>query len=151
MRAALLLIAVALYGCTANPEQSVSVGNDVRLQLGLAYLAQGKLKLAHPHLQTALTNNPRSLDANLALGQWYLATNDVDSALSLYQQTLSWQPMSGALYNNYAVALCVAGDWKTALTYFDKVRLDSKYSHHDRARKNRAECLARGSHDAAQP
>lgn len=151
MRTTLLLIAAALYGCTANPEQSVSVGNDVRLQLGLAYLAQGKLKLAYPHLQTALTNNPRSLDANLALGQWYLATNDVDSALSLYQQTLSWQPMSGALYNNYAVALCVAGDWKKALRYFDKVTLDPAYPHHARAEANRAECLARVSHDAAQP
>ncbi|MCA1767571.1 MAG: tetratricopeptide repeat protein [Idiomarina sp.] len=151
MRAALLLIAAALYGCAANPEKPVSEGKDVRLQLGLAYLAQGKLKLAYPHLQTALTNNPQSLDANLALGQWYLSTNDVDSALSLYQQALSWQPKSGALYNNYAVALCVAGDWKTALTYFDKVTLDPAYPHHARADANKAECLARISHDAAQP
>lgn len=151
MRTALLLIAVALYGCTANPERPVSGGNDVRLQLGLAYLAQGNLKLAYPHLQTAILNNPHSLDANLALGQWYLATNDVDSALSLYQQTLSWQPMSGALYNNYAVALCVAGDWKTALTYFDKVASDPAYSHPARVKANRAECLARVGHDAVQP
>ncbi|MCK7459404.1 tetratricopeptide repeat protein [Idiomarina aminovorans] len=151
MRAVLLLIAAALFGCAANPEKPVAEGKDVRLRLGLAYLAQGKLKLAYPHLQTALTKNPQSLDANLALGQWYLSTNDIDSALSLYQQALSWQPKSGALYNNYAVALCVAGDWKTALTYFDKVTLDPAYSHHARVDANRAECLAQISHDAAQP
>ena len=151
MRAALLLVAIVLFGCTAKPERTVSAGDDVRLQLGRAYLAQGKLKLAYPHLQIALMNSPQSLNTNLAMAQWYLATNDVDSALSLYQQALSWQPMSGALFNNYAVALCVAGDWKTALTYFDKVTLDPAYPHPARAKANRAECLARVSHDAAQP
>lgn len=151
MRTALLIVALALYGCTATPKATMPQGNDVRVQLGLAYLAKGKLKLAHPHLQTALTKNPKSLDAHLALAQWHLAANDVDSALSLYQQALSWQPNSGALFNNYAVALCVAGDWKTALLYFDKAQRDSAYPHHARAKGNREKCLAGVSRDAAQP
>ena len=43
MRAALLLIALALMGCTASSNDPLPVSKDVRLQLGVAYLNKGRL------------------------------------------------------------------------------------------------------------
>ncbi|ATZ73710.1 pilus assembly protein PilF [Idiomarina sp. X4] len=151
MRAALLLIALALMGCTASSNDPLPVSKDVRLQLGVAYLTQGKLALAKPHLQAALEDSPHSLNAVIAMAQWHLAANETDSALSLYQQALSWQPMSGALYNNYAVALCMAGKWDDALRYFDKVSLDAQYPYHAKSQQNRAQCEKNKGHYASQP
>ncbi|MFD2631840.1 tetratricopeptide repeat protein [Idiomarina piscisalsi] len=151
MRAALLLIALALMGCTASSNDPLPVNKDVRLQLGVAYLNKGRLELAKPHLQAAMKRNPRSLNALFALAQWHLAANETDSALSLYQQALSWQPMSGALYNNYAVALCMAGEWEKALGYFDKVTLDTQYLYHAKSQQNRTQCEKNKGHYASQP
>ena len=106
-----LSLSVVLIGCSSTANNT-SV--DAHLRAGLAYLKQQQLDHAERHLKHAFLAAPRRIDTVLALGHWYLSKERVNSALLLYQEALSWQPMSGVLHNNYAVALCLSGQQQAA-------------------------------------
>ncbi|MBT40954.1 MAG: pilus assembly protein PilF [Idiomarina sp.] len=120
MKIAILLWLAMLAGCSLTPNAELSDAGKTRLQLGLEYMQRDQLERARPHLDKAYNDAPRSEAVIIALGQWYLRKEKVNSALLLYQQALSWQPNSGAMYNNYAIALCVAGYRQQAMLMFDQ-------------------------------
>ncbi|MAF75600.1 MAG: hypothetical protein CMF17_07060 [Idiomarinaceae bacterium] len=88
----------------------------------MAYLAQNQLDHAERHFKQAFLADPKRVDTVLALGHWYLRKERVNSALLLYQEALSWQPMSGVLHNNYAVALCLSGQQQAAQRAFAQAK-----------------------------
>jgi type IV pilus assembly protein PilF len=131
-----IVLAVALSGCSAAPNTSLSDAGQHRLNLGLEYMKRGQLERARQHLDKAYADAPGAEAVIIALGQWYLHKEKLNSALLLYQQALSWQPMSGALYNNYAIALCLSGHRQQALVMFDHAqRLQQDVV------ANRAQCI----------
>ena len=135
MRITIVLV-LTLSGCTATPNTQLSDTGQNRLNLGIEYMKHGHHERARHHLDQAYADAPGSEAVIIALGQWYLSKENVNSALLLYQQALSWQPMSGALYNNYAIALCLTGHWQQALVMFDHAqRLQQDVA------ANRAQCL----------
>ena len=137
MRLAITLSLALIAGCSLAPNADLSDAGNTRLQLGLEYMKRGQLERARDHLDKAYHDAPRSEAVIIALGQWYLRKEKLKSALLLYQQALSWQPNSGAMYNNYAIALCLSGQWQQALAMFD---------HAERLQQtviaNRTQCLS---------
>ncbi|HAE89427.1 MULTISPECIES: tetratricopeptide repeat protein [Idiomarina] len=108
-------IGFALTACSVSTDETVV---DAHLRAGMAYLAQNQLDHAERHFKQAFLADPKRVDTVLALGHWYLRKERVNSALLLYQEALSWQPMSGVLHNNYAVALCLSGQQQAAQRAF---------------------------------
>lgn len=134
----LLVMSLLMAGCTGTPGAQLSDVGESRLQLAVEYMKRDQLERARTHLDKAYSDAPRSESVIIALGQWYLRKENVKSALLLYQQALSWQPKSGALYNNYAIALCLSGDTQQALAMFDQAeRFQQTVS------VNRTQCLSR--------
>lgn len=123
MKLAITLSLTLVVGCSLTPKAELSDAGKTRLQLGLEYMQRGQLERARPHLDKAYHDAPRSEAVIIALGQWYLRKEKVNSALLLYQRALSWQPKSGAMYNNYAIALCVAGYRQNAMLMFEQAEL----------------------------
>lgn len=136
MKLALTLSLALIASCSLTPNAELSDAGKTRLQLGLEYMQRNQLARARPHLDKAYADAPRSEAVIIALGQWYLRKENINSALLLYQQALSWQPKSGAMYNNYAIALCLAGQWQQAMLAFDEAE---KMQHAVTA--NRQQCL----------
>lgn len=118
MKLAIALSMALIVGCSLSPNTVLSEAGNTRLRLGLEYMKRGQLERAREHLDKAYNDAPGAEPVIIALGQWYLRKENVNSALLLYQQALSWQPKSGAMYNNYAIALCLAGKWQHAMTMF---------------------------------
>ncbi|OIM99400.1 hypothetical protein BFR57_02185 [Idiomarina sp. MD25a] len=117
-----LLIILMSWGLSACAATGRSAAADAHLRAGMAYLKQNQLDHAERHLKQAFLTAPRRIDTVLALGHWYLSKERVNSALLLYQEALSWQPMSGVLHNNYAVALCLSGQHQAAERAFAQAK-----------------------------
>ncbi|WP_404401615.1 pilus assembly protein PilF [Idiomarina seosinensis] len=134
----ILLAGLLLSGCATSPAQQLSEAGQTRLTLGVEYMKRGQLQRAREQLNKAYQDAPRSEAVIIALGQWYLRKEKVNSALLLYQQALSWQPISGAMYYNYAIALCLAGNTEQALQLFAQAeQLQQQVA------VSRAQCLSR--------
>ncbi len=112
-------ISLVLTGCSSTASNASA---DAHLRAGIAYIKHQQLDHAERHLKQAFLIAPRRIDTVLALGHWYLSKERVNSALLLYQEALSWQPMSGVLHNNYAVALCLSGQQEAARQAFAKAK-----------------------------
>lgn len=115
-----VLSSVLLCACSVVPNQNLSPAGEARLALGLEYMKRQQYDRARQHLNRAYQDAPAAETVVVALGQWYLHQQQVNSALLLYQQALSWQPMSGVIHNNLAIALCLSGKTQQAMAMFDK-------------------------------
>ncbi|MGM0525206.1 MAG: tetratricopeptide repeat protein [Pseudomonadota bacterium] len=133
----LLVVSLLVAGCAGAPSAQLSDAGESRLQLAVEYMKRDQLERARTHLDKAYSDAPRAESVIIALGQWYLRKENVKSALLLYQQALSWQPKSGALYNNYAIALCLSGNTQQALAMFDQAERFQQT-----VAANRAQCLS---------
>ncbi|MGM0481831.1 MAG: tetratricopeptide repeat protein [Pseudomonadota bacterium] len=133
-----VVFGLLVAGCATAPNQQLSDAGKTRLTLGVEYMKRGQLERAREQLNKAYQDAPRAEAVIIALGQWYLRKENVNSALLLYQQALSWQPISGAMYYNYAIALCLAGNTQHALQLFEQ----AEQFQQDVA-ISRAQCLSR--------
>lgn len=132
------LAIIWLVGCAQTPNHQLSPAGQSRLTLGIEYMKRNQLQRARLQLDQAYQDAPRSEAVIIALGQWYLRKENVKSALLLYQQALTWQPISGVLYSNYAIALCLAGEVDKALAMFEMAAASNQY-----VADNRARCAGR--------
>ena len=80
-------IEVAKRGMEVEP-----FGPAIRLQLAAAYYGQGKLELAISTMEEAIAMDPRYVEGNLALGQWYREAGETDGAWAAYKRVLEANP-----------------------------------------------------------
>ncbi len=119
-------------------------------QLGLAYLNKDNLIRAKKKLLMAQRYNPKSPDVNTALAYYYQRTGDLSDAKHFYQLALKYAANAGRELNNYGVFLCKEGEYKEAMSYFNRAIQDRQYLNTGSAYENAGLCslVSKNEHDA---
>jgi len=99
--AAALLAAGCQAGLNANPRASA-----LNLELGAAYLAQGRLELARDKLIRATQQDPASPEAHRLLGMAYERLKAADGAERHYRRAVRLAPRDVEALNSLGVFLC---------------------------------------------
>jgi len=99
--AAALLAAGCQAGLNANPRASA-----LNLELGAAYLAQGRLELARDKLARATQQDPASPEAHRLLGMAYERLEVPDDAERHYRRAARLAPRDVEALNSLGVFLC---------------------------------------------
>lgn len=133
MRISLAILALSIaQGCVtttpslnpASPEQA-AIRN---LDLGVAYMRQGRPDLALSSLQEALEFNPRLASAHSTIALVYEQLDDSEAAEEHYRRATQLSPDDGSAANSYAVFLCRDDRWQEAERYFRRAADSDSYS-----------------------
>ncbi|OBW92517.1 hypothetical protein QV08_08625 [Gallibacterium salpingitidis] len=124
---------LSLFSCSSSPTKQPTSGNaaaaKTRVELGLAYLAQGNLALAKANLDKALQHTPNDYLPYLGLAYFYQHTAQNQQADHYYQKALQLVPDNGDVLNNYATYLCNQRQFEQAFQFFDKALASKAYYH----------------------
>ena len=104
MIAAALLAAGCQTGLNGNSQAAA-----LNLELGAAYLAQGRLELAREKLVRATQQDPGSSEAHRALGLAYERLEDLDRSGRHYRRAVRLAPQDVEALNSLGVFLCRQG------------------------------------------
>lgn len=140
-----LLVAVLLAGCVSSsnfPGDKVSLqqASQYNVELGVAYLQQGRRDLAMQKLQLALQQNPDNANAYMAIGLLYNNTGDAQRADENFRIALRKDPNNPQIQNNYAVFLCQHGQPKQSERYFIEAAQNPLYPTPEAAYTNAGVC-----------
>lgn len=149
------LIAIAALGLGAGCVSTSSVDSQAaedaalaNLNLGVAYLRQGRPEVALANLQEALEYNPRLAPAHSTIAIVYEQLQQPDLAEEHYRRAMQLGPGDGSAANSYAVFLCRNGRWNEAERYFRRAADNPRYPTPEAALTNAGVC-ARGAGDLA--
>jgi Flp pilus assembly protein TadD len=114
---------------SGNPTMALSVSQsvlasdphdvDALIHEGDAYYALGRCFSAEAAYKLALTNNPKSSDAETGLGRCYLRT-DLTAAIATLDQAIADNPNDAAAYNDLGIAYDLKGDFTGAIAPFQQ-------------------------------
>jgi len=151
VRLLLIGLVLALFqGCvttstrvrTSEPsEEEAAIAN---LNLGVAYLRQGRPELALERLDRALSQNPRLADAHSTIALAYDQLGELEEAANHYRRATQLEPDNAAAANSYAVFLCRNDNWGDAERYFRRAADNPLYTTPEAALTNAGVC-ARGA------
>lgn len=127
-------------------DEDAAVAN---LNLGVAYLRDGRLELALERLDRALQQNPRLANAHSTIALVYDRLGEVDEAEGHYRRATQLEPDNPGAANSYAVFLCRNERWNDADRYFMRAAQNPRYATPEAALTNAGIC-ARGSGDGAK-
>ena len=137
-----------LAGCVSSDgrkelrqESSEFTASKANVQLGTAYLQQGKYSLAKEKLDKALSQNPKDPDVHTSLGLLYDRTGEVKLADKHFREALRLAPDRPDLSNNYAVYLCKNGRVDEGVEKFTTVAANKYYRTPEVALTNAGVCL----------
>jgi type IV pilus assembly protein PilF len=145
---AMILVGLAQACVTSSgvddppPEEAA----QANLNLGVAYLRQGRSDLALDSLRRALEYNPRLGAAHSTIAIVYEQLNDQELAEEHYLRATQLGPDTGAASNSYAVFLCRTDRWRDAERYFRRAADNPRYGTPEVALTNAGVC-ARGAND----
>lgn len=153
MRTLIAIAALSLgQGCVSStsnvaaPEpEDAAIAN---LNLGVAYLRQGRPEVALANLQEALEYNPRLAAAHSTIAIVYEQLGEPDEAEAHYLRATQLGPDDGSAANSYAVFLCRSGRWNDAERYFRRAADNTRYPTPAAALTNAGVC-ARSAGDTA--
>ena len=153
-----LLIGLAcllLHGCVstttsttiadAASDEEAAIAN---LNLGVAYLREGRPNQALEALDRSLEANPRLADAHSTIALVYEQLGQVDDAETHYRRATQLEPDNAAAANSYAVFLCRNERFRDAERQFVRAATNPRYPTPELAYTNAGIC-ARDSGDAA--
>ena len=102
---------------------------EAYMQLGLMFSNRNN-KIAIDYLNSALNLNPKSIEANYALGMFLQENGKQDEAIKAYKNIISINPSyREAYYNIGYIYLEYKKDFKEALNYFgDAIKTDNEYA-----------------------
>jgi type IV pilus assembly protein PilF len=150
-----LLLAVPLALLAACVTTTVGEGavdnkaaSQANVELGVAYMREGKLQVAKEKLDRAKKQNPKSPDVYWAMASLHEAMNQPKQAESNYKKALELSPGNSQIENTYAVFLCRQGEVDRALPIFEKVIADKLYPTPYAAATNAGVCLRGQKRDA---
>lgn len=101
---------------------------QANLNLGAAYLRQGRADLALDILERALSQNPRLADAHSTIAIAYDQLGDPQQAEQHYRRATQLEPRNSAAANSYAVFLCRHDRWRDAEPYFNRAVDNPRYN-----------------------
>lgn len=136
---------VLLAGCVstapsqdqADPEEAARYN----VQLGVAYMQQGRLDVALRKLQRALRQDPDLPEAHTSIARLYEQRGNVDLAQQHYRRALDIAPHDPGVLNAYGVFLCRHGQVADSEQYFLQAASDPNYATAEAAYTNAGICL----------
>jgi type IV pilus assembly protein PilF len=158
LKAAAVLVSIwVLEGCaSASVETGADLSSDEKaaqanLNLGAAYLREGKPQLAVEKLQRALEQDSRLAEAHSALALAYDQLGQEDDAAKHYRRAAQLAPDDPSVANSYAVFLCRQHRWRDAEPYFKRAADNPRYTTPAAALTNAGTCaLSAGKSDSAE-
>ncbi|CNF16541.1 type IV pilus biogenesis/stability protein PilW [Yersinia nurmii] len=141
------LTAVVLAGCSGSSPNKVDppAAGQTRLQLGLAYLAQGDLPAARQNLEKAVNAAPQDYQAQLGMALYEQRIGENSAAEQRYQQTMQLAPGNGTVLNNYGAFLCGLGQYVSAQQQFSAAALLPDYGQVADSLENAGYCFLRAN------
>lgn len=122
----------------------------INIQLGQAYLSQGKLDMAMDKLKKAIDLAPRNPDGHTVIAVLYEQLGNVEMAGKHYQEARRLAPESGLTANNLGRFLCSRGQYDKADALFASALMDPFYRSPETALLNRGSCaMSAGKLDLA--
>ena len=97
------------------------------LNLGAAYLRQGRLTLALERLDRALDHDPRLAEAHSTIATVYDRLGDVEEARDHHRRALRLAPNDPATANSFGVFLCRHERWSDAEPLFLRAAGNPRY------------------------
>ncbi|WP_312239812.1 type IV pilus biogenesis/stability protein PilW [Pantoea sp.] len=114
----LLMALFVVTGCVSKPmRQEIA---DVRLQLGMHYLARQDYPAAERNLLRAERATPRDYRVALALARLFQAQNNNSATMRYYKRAQALAPGNGYVANNYGAFLCALGQYDEAHQQFNQ-------------------------------
>jgi len=138
-----LLFLLIVSGCASKIErvgfdpEKASVANA---ELGVAYLARGKYKVAMNKLKKALAFDDDNANAHHYIAELYRRLEQNDLAAEHFKKAIELDDEDSSIKNNYAIFLCGSGSYKEGLNFLNKVLLDPLYSDKGQAYENMGLC-----------
>lgn len=138
-------VTAACVSTSSSPGDKVSMqqASQYNVELGVAYMQQGRRDLAMQKLQLALKQNPDNASAYMSLGLLYNAMGDLPRADDNFQTALRKGPDDPQIENNYAVFLCQRGKPKQSEKYFLEAAQNPLYPTPEAAYTNAGVCANR--------
>ncbi len=122
----------------------------INIQLGQAYLSQGKLDMAMEKLRKGIDLAPRNPDGHTVIAVLYEQLGNIELAGKHYQEARRLAPESGLTANNLGRFLCSQGQYDKADALFASALMDPFYRSPETALLNRGSCaMSAGKLDAA--
>jgi len=133
MRICVVILVLSLaQGCVTTTNSANVASPDQaalrNLDLGVAYMRQGRPDLALSSLQEAIEFNPRLAAAHSTIALVYEQLDDTDAAEEHYQRATQLAPEDGSAANSYAVFLCRSDRWQDAERYFRRAADNTGYA-----------------------
>jgi type IV pilus assembly protein PilF len=157
--ATILALTLLAAGC-ATQETSDAIDPDTvsakdaarfNVQLGLAYLQQGKVELARDKLERALKQNPRDPSVHTAVALLYDRLGDDRKAEQHFRTALRMRPGDPSVQNYYGVFLCKSRRYRDGEKALLKAAASPLYQTPEVALSNAGVCERSAGHlDAAE-
>jgi tetratricopeptide (TPR) repeat protein len=108
----------------------VTAGNRLaEINLGAAFVSEGKLQEAVAHYGNVLRRNPDLAEAHVNLGATMAAMGNLEQAIDHYQQALQIMPDAAEAHNNLGAALMTKGEFDRAATHLAQaLRIKPNYA-----------------------
>jgi type IV pilus assembly protein PilF len=151
----LLGLTVLLGGCATPAKNSSSVNSNIynetalteraraHVDLGAAYLQQGKYEIALSEFNEATQIDPSYAPAYNGLGLVYAALGEDAKADEGYKKAISLQPRNSESHNNYGIFLCDRKRYDESIKHFLEAVKNPLYSTPNLAYANAGICSTR--------
>lgn len=123
-----------------DTRQSSAEAAKVNIQLGQAYLSQGKLDLAMDKLKKGVELAPSNPDGHTVIAVLYEQLGNLEKAGKHYHEARRLAPESGLVANNLGRFLCGQGQFEQADKLFAEAITDPFYKTPESALLNRGSC-----------
>lgn len=145
-----LLQACTTVSTPARPRPaSTEEASRANLNVGIAYVREGRYNLAIEALSRALEIDPRMADAHSTIAIAYDQIGDVELAEQHYRRATQLDSSNAVAANSYAVFLCRNGRWDDAEPYFRAAADNRRYPTPDVALTNAGVCARSAGDEAA--
>ncbi|MDR0805660.1 MAG: type IV pilus biogenesis/stability protein PilW [Enterobacteriaceae bacterium] len=155
MLLSILFFSGLLSGCGHNDSNENVTDKqqaaEIRLTLGMKYLALGDLQAARINIERAVNYAPQDYRTQLGMALYLQSISENESADARYRQALSLAPDNGDILNNYGAFLCTLGQYDAAQNYFDSAAKTTSLEGIANSLENSGYCLLQaGQVDKAQ-
>jgi len=147
----LMILVLAACGSTPKRPQSKSQFSPaaVNMKLGVAYLKQGKMKVALEKLQRSLYFDPDYVDAHVSIAVLYERIGEPEKAEKHFLSAVRLAPKNPMVRNNYGTFLCRGGRVEQAQKNFLAAVKNPFYDTPEVAYTNAAICAWDHARDAS--
>ncbi len=139
-----LLFLLVVSGCArevVKKDFNTEKASIAFAELGTAYLAQGKYKIAMTKLKKALAYDDENVKANHYIAELYRRLEENELAEDYFKKAMQLDDEDSAIKNNYGIFLCGIGSHEEGLKLLNKVLIDPLYSNKGQVYENMGLCV----------